>query len=290
MLRIKLLFRQSERSAARPGGAALLRDSDFDVFLTCPAVLEIPRQVRKTVQQGNRSHHHGGPQQEIGGQNVQHGGGVLRLGKEQIVCPRPDDPVGPQRDRSQNQQRAIGFYSGFHRRTHPVHEDHVKYRDIPQRVLQPELVIAEAGGTGIGDDRGSEQGKYGTGKQPEIADIKQGLGFSDHHIAAEHNSPATNRDGQMVDGVWPQRGNGNQPPVIGHLGEDQGKGQQRPQLFFVLAAAELFPVLPNQQDHTKQDQNGKKMGQSEIGEFHFCAFTEEILQKRFQIRSPLEIK
>jgi len=64
-------------------------------------------------------------------------------------------------------------------------KDHVENGHIAQGVLQPELVIAEAGRTTEGEGSGGQQGKERAGEQPEINDIKQTLVFPHQHEGAE---------------------------------------------------------------------------------------------------------
>ena len=40
-------------------------------------------------------------------------------------------------------------------------------------MLDPELIVTEAGGAGVGDDRGGDQRKQRPGQQPEIGNVKQ---------------------------------------------------------------------------------------------------------------------
>ena len=109
----------------------------------------------------------------------------------------------------QNHQSNIGLDGRFHRRPHAMDKNHVKDRHIAQSMLQPELVITEPGGAGIGDHRRGDQSKNRTGEQPEIGNVKQCLGFSHQHIAAEDHRPAADSNGKMIHRVRSQGRNGH---------------------------------------------------------------------------------
>ena len=64
-------------------------------------------------------------------------------------------------------------------------------------MLQPELIIAEAGGTAVGERCGSKQGKKGARQQPEIGDVKQLLALAYYHEGAENNRPAAYAKGKV---------------------------------------------------------------------------------------------
>ena len=188
------------------------------------SVLDEPGQVGEEKHQRHDAGHDEQTKSEVGGQNVENGGGVLRLGHEQIVGAWADDAVGGKGDGGQHAKQGIGLDGRFDRRAHVMHEDHIENGDVAQRVLTPELIVAEAGRAGVGDDRRGDEGKDGAREQPEVDDVKQRLRLGDDQIAAKNNAPAAHRNGQVVNGIGIQLGNTHQTPEIRHLRDDHGKG------------------------------------------------------------------
>ena len=181
------------------------------------SVLDEPGQVGEEKHQRHDAGHDEQTKSEVWGQNVENGGGVLRLGHEQIVGARADNAVGGKGDGGQHAKQGIGLDGRFDRRAHLMYEDHIENGDIAQRVLTPELIVAEAGRARVGDDRRGDQGKDGAREQPEVDDVKQRLRLGDDQVAAKDDGPAAHGDGQVIHRVGLEIGHADQPPEVGHF-------------------------------------------------------------------------
>ena len=161
-------------------------------------------------------------------------------------------------------------------------EDHVKDSHVPQSVLQPELVVAEARGACIGDDGGGDQCKDRASKYPEVDDVKQGLRFGDDHVAAKDDGPAANGNGEVVDGIGTERGDTHKAPVVGHFRADHGKGQDPSQgAVGAAAAAQTIAEAVDQIDQGGGQKNGQNVGEGECNKFDLVALSEKVAQKLF---------
>ena len=245
-------------------------------YLSGTLVFDVPGQVGQNKQGGDHRRHNGGAQSKIWGQDVQHGGGILGAGHEQIIGTGADDPVGNEGDGRKENDADIGLQEGFFVGPHVMHKDHIKNGDIANQVLRPKLIVAEPGGAGVGDHCGGDQGEDRAAKSPEIADIKEGLGFSDDHIACEDRHPAAHGDGKMVNRVGTQGGTGDQPPIIGHFADNQDESQDVADDLFIFHGLQMIAETTGQKDEPHSNQNRQKMSQGEIGEFHAFALAEEI--------------
>ena len=163
-------------------------------------------------------------------------------------------------------------------------EDHVENGDVAEGVLDPELVIAQPGGAAVGQGRGGQQGEEGAAEEPEIDDVEELLIFADDHVAAEDGGPAADGDGQVVHRIRAQLRDRHQPPVIGHLRNNQGEGQEIADGFLVLPAADPIGVPAGQQNHGEHQHNGGKMGGGEQGKLRRFSLAPEIKQKFFHKR------
>jgi hypothetical protein len=54
----------------------------------------------------------------------------------------------------------------------------------------------------------------------------------------------------------------------------------------MLPLAQAITEMTDQKDHTNQNQNGKKMGKGEIGEFLRSSLSQKIMQKCFHAYLP----
>ena len=95
-----------------------------------------------------------------------------------------------------------------------MYEYHIEYSDISHCVLYPELIIAESCRTRVGYYRGHDKSKYGSREEPEIANIKEGLVFSDHHVASENDTPSAHRNGKVVNGCRSEGGQTDKAPEV----------------------------------------------------------------------------
>ena len=227
--------------------------------LFCFFVLDEPGEIRQEKHQRHDGRHDDQANDEIGGQNVKDGGRILGTGHEQIVGTRADDAVGGVGYDGQHAQQGIRLDGRADRRAHLMYEDHIENGDIAQRMLQPELIVAEAGRARVGDDRRGDQGEDRTREQPEVDDVKQRLRLGDDQIAAKDDGPAAHGDGQMIHGIGIQIGNAHKTPEIGHLRDDHGKGQCKANAFLVFPFAQLVAEAPDEQDDGDHEQNGSEV-------------------------------
>ena len=130
-------------------------------------------------------------------------------------------------------------------------------------MLCPKLIVAEPGRAGVGDDRRCDQGKDGAGEEPEIGNVKKALALAHQHEAAENGCPAANTDGQIFHRIRAKTGHTHQTPVIGHVREDQHKGQHIADGLLPLPAPEPSGIFADQKNRGEHQQNGCQMRRGE---------------------------
>ena len=213
------------------------------LYSSCLAVLDVPGDVGHHVEGGDDGGHDKGPQDEIGGQDVQYGRRGLGPGHEQIVGALAHHLVDEVGDDHHGPEGGVGFQCGLDGGAHAVDEDHVEGGDVDHGVLRPELIIAEPGGAGVGQGRGGQQGEDAAGQDPEVGNVEEGLGFAHQHEAAENGGPAADGDGQMLGRIGHHAGMARHTPVVGHVGNQQQECHDVADAHFELAFTELIIEL-----------------------------------------------
>ena len=207
------------------------------------AVFEIPGDVSHHIKGRDDGGHDGGAEDEIGRQDVQHGGCCLGAGHEEVVGAFAHHPVDEVGDEHHGPEGGVGFQGGPDGGPHAVDEDHIERSDVDHGMLRPELIIAEPGGAGVGQGRGGQQGEDAAGQDPEVGNVEEGLGFAHQHEAAENGGPAADGDGQMLGRIGHHAGMARHTPVVGHVGNQQQECHDVADAHFELAFTELIIEL-----------------------------------------------
>jgi hypothetical protein len=169
-----------------------------------------------------------------------------------------------------------------------MYEDQIKYSDITDQVLRPELIKAEARRPCVGENGRGDQSKRSAAECPEIADIEKILILADHHKASENDRPAAYGDGKMINGVGVKIGDTDKTPIIRHFGNYHNKRDSVSEAMLVFASRYLIAEIPNSENYRRADEYWHKVCKSEIFKFNLCSFTEKIMEKIFH-NMPSEI-
>ena len=145
----------------------------------------------------------------------------------------------------------------------------------------PELVITEPRNTGICNYGGGYEGENASGKEPEVGNIEQRLGFTDYHITAENYRPAADCNRQVVNGVRLKRSNANQPPVIGHFRNHHNKCHNIADVYFRFKVAYFVAKTVDKQYKNYCKNNGCKMRYRKICKFNRITFTKKVFKELF---------
>ena len=122
----------------------------------------------------------------------------------------------------------------------------IEYRNVSERMLKPELIVAESGRAGICNNGRSYECENCTCKYPEINNFKKILRFRGYHIASEYNCPAANCNGQMVNRVWIQFRYTYKTSKVGHLANYHSECQSHSEFSLMPPTEKLITVYVNE--------------------------------------------
>ena len=137
-----------------------------------------------------------------------------------------------------------------------MHENHIENGYVAKSMLKPELIVTVSCGTGVGDNRRSDESKYRAREEPEISYIKKGLRFSNYKIGAEDNAPAANCNGQVINGVCAKGGNAYKTPKIRHFANYHCKGENKANCLFILKIPDDVSEFVDKYDCSYHKENG----------------------------------